>query len=75
MISPLLDKEFLHELDSYRNRITYARITSLTLDSYPIESVEGVVTDGNVTVDGNSAVRRICSLTMTTKNVNLNNVY
>lgn len=73
--NPLLDNTFLLELDSYRNRITYARITSLTLDSYPIECIEGVVTDGSVTIDGNSSVRRICSLTMTTKNVNLNNVY
>ena len=73
--NPLLDNNFLLELDSYRNRVTYARITSLTLDQYPIEQIEGVVTDGSITIDGNSAVRRICSLTMTTKNVNLNNVY
>ena len=73
--NPLLDTEFLHDLDSYRNRITYARITSLTAELYPVEQIEGVVTDGNITIDGNSAVRRICSLTMTTKNVNLNNVY
>lgn len=73
--NPLLDSIFLHELDHYRNRIIFARITSLTSDSYPIECIEGVVSDGNITIDGNSAVRRICSLTMTTKNVNLNNVY
>ena len=73
--NPLLDVEFLHDLDSYRNRIIYARITSLTAELYPVEQIEGVVTDGNITIDGNSAVRRVCSLTMTTKNVNLNNVY
>ena len=73
--NPLLDLLFLRELDSYRNRIIYARITSLTLDAYPIERIEGVVSDGSITIDGTSAVRRVCSLTMTTKNVNLNNVY
>ena len=73
--NPLLNDEFLKELDRYRNRITYARLTSLTLDSYPIEQIEGVVTNGTVTIDGDSSLRRICQLSMTTKNVNLNNVY
>lgn len=73
--NPLLDNIFLHELDSNRNRITYARITSLTADQYPIERIEGVVTAGSITIDGNSAVRRVCNLTLTTGNLNINNIY
>ena len=73
--NPLLNDSFLKELDRYRNRTTYARITSLTLDSYPIEQIEGVITNGTITIDGGSVLRRICQLSMTTKNVNLNNVY
>ena len=72
---PILDFTFLHELDSDRNRVTYARITSLTIDNYPIERIEGVVTAGSINLDGDSAVRRVCSLTLTTGNFNIHNVY
>lgn len=72
---PLLDFTFLYELDHYRNRTTYARITSLTSDGYPVERIEGVVTAGSVTIDGDSAVRRICSLTLTSEKLNINNIY
>ena len=73
--NPLLDYDFLYELDHNRNRTTYARITSLTTDNYPIERIEGVVTAGSITLDGGSAVRRVCQLTLTTGNLNINNVY
>ena len=73
--NPLFDLDFLYELDHYRNRIVYVRIISLTSNNLPIEQIEGVATGGNITIDGSSAVRRICSLTMTTKNLNINNIY
>lgn len=75
MNTPLLDFDFLYNLDQNRNRTTYARITSLTTDQYPIERIEGVVTAGSVTLDSGSAVRRVCQLTLTSKNLNINNVY
>ena len=75
MKNPLLDYEFLRQLDAKRNRETYARITSLTLDNLPVEQIEGVFTGGSISIDGSSAVRRICNLTMTTKNLNMNNIY
>lgn len=75
MQNPLLDTLFLRELDHNRNRTTFVRLTSLTLDQYPIERIEGVATGGSITLDGTSSVRRICQLTMTTKNLNINNVY
>lgn len=73
--SPLLNSEFLYNLDNHRNRVTYARITSLTNDQYPIDRIEGVVTGGSITIDGDSAVRRVCNLTLTTGKFNINNVY
>ena len=75
MKNPLLDYTFLHALDANRNRVTYARLTSLTAEGLPVERVEGVFTGGSITIDGSSAVRRICNLTMTTKNLNMNNIY
>ena len=74
-MNPLLDSVFLRELDTHRNRVTYARITNLTTSQYPIERIEGVITGGSITIDGDSAVRRICSLTLTTSNLNINNIY
>lgn len=63
----LLDNDFLKKLDAERNKTTYAKITLLTWDEYPIEEIQGRITQGSVNVDGSSAVRRTCSLTMVLK--------
>lgn len=58
------DKNFLKELYRDKNKIIYARVTALTFDESPIETIEGRVTQGSINVDGTSAVRRSCSLTL-----------
>ena len=73
--NPLLDFNFLYELDKERNKKVYARITSLTTQNYPNECIEGITTAGTITIDGSSSVRRVCSLTLTTNNININNIY
>ena len=60
----IYDKEFLRELDKTHNKTIYSRITSLTFDEQPISTIEGRITAGSINVDGASAVRRTCSLTM-----------
>jgi len=75
MNNPLLDAQFLYDLDHNRNRTTFARITSLTTEGYPVERIEGIVTAGSITLDGGSAVRRVCNLTLTTGKLNINNIY
>lgn len=60
----LFDKEFLKKLDYHREKETYIRITSLTNDEYPREQIEGRATGGSINVDGASAVRRSCSLSL-----------
>lgn len=57
-------KDFLLELDKYRNKIIYARITSLSFDERPRENIEGRVTQGSINLDGASALRRSCSLSI-----------
>jgi hypothetical protein len=52
MRNPLLDSEFLRQLDINRNRTVYAKIISLNQHEYPIEQIEGVVTAGSISVDG-----------------------
>ena len=69
------DINFLLALDNDHNKIIYAKIISLTRDEQPIEAIEGVVQSGSINIDGASAVRRSCNLTMTTKLLNINEVY
>lgn len=71
----LLDKDFLKALDRERNKTTYAKITLLTFNEDPIYETQGVITQGSVNIDGASAVRRTCSLTMVSPNVDTGNIY
>ena len=58
------DKNFLLQLDQQKNKTIYAKITALTLQELPVETIEGRVTQGSINLDGASAVRRTCSLTI-----------
>ena len=60
----LLDSNFLLQLDKQENKEVYAHIIALTPEEYPREEIEGRVTGGNVNVDGNSAIRRTCSINL-----------
>lgn len=75
MKNPLHDTVFLRALDNDHNKIIYAKLIALTKDEQPIEAIEGVVQSGSINIDGTSAVRRSCNLTMTTKLLNINEVY
>ena len=66
MKNPLLDKEFLKQLDQYRHREVYGKIILLDYKENPIKEIQGVITQGSVNIDGASALRRTCSLTMMT---------
>ena len=66
MPNPLFDKNFLKELDVQPNKEKYVKIIALDINDKPLEIIEGKVTSGNINVDGNSAVRRTCSLTLNT---------
>lgn len=66
-------KDFLTKLDLQHNRTVYARITALTMDERPMETVEGKTTQGTINLDGSSAVRRTCSLSLVTNDINISN--
>lgn len=66
------DRTFLKQLDEHRTKIIYARIIALTLEEAPIETIEGRVTEGSINIDGDSSVRRTCSLTMVAQDFNYN---
>lgn len=76
MQNPLLDKDFLRELDLAHNKEIFARIILLSFDEYPLKTIEGRVTGGSINIDGASAVRRTCSLSMVAKEqVNVEDFY
>jgi len=61
----LQNSQFLKELDNYKNREQYIKITVLDfLTEDPIQEIQGITTAGNLTIDGKSAVRRTCNLTV-----------
>ena len=66
-------REFLQQLDKVQQKEIYAKVSALTFSETPIETIEGRITAGSVNVDGSSAVRRTCSLTVVAENFNYNN--
>lgn len=56
--------DFLKQLDKEHNRTTHVRITSLSLNDIPMERIEGRITGGSINIDGKSAIRRSCSLSL-----------
>ena len=71
----LLDEQFLNEMAEQKQRDIYARIISLDINENPIEQIEGKITTGSINIDGDSAVRRTCSLTMVSQEVNITDYY
>jgi hypothetical protein len=63
----LLDKNFLKQLDAENQKEVYAKIISLNIHEEPIESIEGKIIGGSISLDGSSAVRRSGNLTMVTQ--------
>ena len=74
-MNALLNKDFLKELDNFNNREIYARITVLDINENPLELIEGKITGGSINIDGASALRRTCSVSMIAEDVNINEFY
>lgn len=69
------EETFLKDLMRQKNRIIYARITSMDLFENPIEYIEGRVTAGSINLDGASAIRRSCSLTLVADEIDISDYY
>ena len=75
MKNPLLDQEFLKQLFKSKEKELYAKIIALNFNEEPIEEITGKVTGGSINVDGNSAVRRTCSLSLLAYDIKLTEYY
>ena len=61
----LNDKIFLRELDEMSEKEQYIRIIVLDQNEYELEEIQGYVTSGGtLSINGDSSVRRTCTLNM-----------
>ena len=61
----LKDEEFLITVDTQRLQSQYIKLVLLDWDENPIQEIQGMATGGSISVNGKSAVRRTCTLSMT----------
>ena len=73
--NPLNDKDFLKALDLVKKKETYIKIHSLSFDEQIQETIEGKILSGSINIDGDSSVRRTCSLSMIAEDIDLNNYF
>ena len=64
---PNLNKEyekqqFLYSLNKEINQKQYVKITLLNWEEDPIKEIDGIISSGSISKDGNSSVRRSCNL-------------
>ena len=71
----LLDDDFILALTESRERDIYAKVIALDINELPIDQIEGRVTGGSISVDGDSTVRRTCNLTMVADDIEINDYY
>lgn len=60
----LRDKNFLKTIDRISLKEEFAKITILNWQERPIEDIQGKVSSGTLNINGNSSLRRTCSLTI-----------
>ena len=58
----LSDKDFLKEVDESLVLTQYVRIILLNWKEQPIQNIEGRITGGTISINGDSSVRRTCNL-------------
>ena len=62
-ISYLRDASFLRQLDIENIKVYYVRILVLDKDEIPIRAIQGRVSAGSISINGNSNVRRSGNIT------------
>ena len=70
----LRDADFLKKMDEHPQREIIAKIITLDWNEKPIREISGRVASGNISVNGSSACRRTCSLSLITTDPNVNEI-
>ena len=69
-------QQFLYSLNKIINQKQYVKITLLNWEEDPIKEIDGIISSGSISKDGNSSVRRSCSLSCSVDGgvYNINNI-
>ena len=65
----LKDTDFMYLADTQNLQNQFIKLTLLDWNENPLEEIQGIATGGSISINGNSAIRRTCSLSMTVKDV------
>ena len=68
----MYDEMFLKALCQQQHQVKYVRITSLTFDEKPLKTIEGKAISGTINIDGQSSLRRTCSLSFVSEEIDIN---
>ena len=69
------EADLLSQIDRQPNKTIYIKLISLNYNEQPIQSIEGRATSGSINIDGNSAVRRTCQISMVTDTLDISDYY
>lgn len=69
------NSEFLASLDAQPNKTVFVKLISLDYNEQPREAIDGRATAGSINIDGASAIRRSCSISLVTSKLNISNYY
>ena len=69
------EADLLSQIDRQPNKTIYIKLISLNYNEQPIQSIEGRATSGSINIDGNSAVRRACQISMVTDTLDISDYY
>ena len=65
----LKDSEYMYLADTQKIQNQFVKLTLLDWNENPLEEIQGIATGGTISINGSSAIRRTCSLSMTVKDV------
>ena len=68
------DSDFLFKIDCLQTKTQYIKIIVLDWYERPVQEIQGITTGGSINLDGKSAMRRTCNLSMFVANENLSNI-
>ena len=63
-INYLNDSAFLKEIDQMKIKEQYVKITVLDFQEFPQQEIQGKILSGSLNLNGQSAIRRTCNLTL-----------
>jgi hypothetical protein len=67
MLNTQYSKEILELIDEMPIRELFVKLELLDWQENTIKEIQGLLTGGNISINGNSAVRRTCSFTFVAK--------